>query len=350
MTNIRKFIGKTCIISTAWLAFASAAYAECNNDQIVFDPTDEEEETDEGGDPTAPLRTGPGGLATDCFQAGRAAGILSLQPNILARRAAQPSGIAVTQGTEANPLDGYSGPLWVALSGRTSELDNGDLDMGSATIGSDIFLGDVNVVGVMFQSDFAYQDGPIDTSFDGTGYLIGLYGIHFGADLTVDARIMAGQSSNDVTGGGDRADDISGTRWMASTQVSSEAEIAGGTTFMPHFALGWFEETMEEYTLAGSTVTEETVSYGQADVGGTLRYPLTLGGADGSVTFAVGGIWGFGGASENAVPSDFRGRVDLGVELFRASSWAVSAKVFEDGLGIENYSAQGLDLGITLWF
>ena len=330
MTRFIKLFQTSLLLGAFWLGGTSMALAQC---------------ADSSNDPDAPLLS-----PAECYAGNRAIAIISEQPDVLARRNAQSNGIGATQNTGMADLGGYSGPLWATLSGRWSTRDDADLDLGIATIGSDVFVGETTILGLMLQNDFSFQDGPVGNSYDSTGYMLGVYGIVQSGELNIDARLLAGQSKTDVAGGGDRADDVKSARWLASVQVSGQNQFDNGNLLIPHISVGWFEDTMDEYTLGFFSVDEDTVSYGQADIGGTLLMPVTLGGADGNVVLAASGIKGFGGDAGEQIPDDLRGRIDLGLEFFRSDAWSVSAKVFADGLGQDDYEAVGADFGVMLWF
>ncbi len=329
MTRFFRFFQTSSLMVAFWLGGTSMAIAQC---------------ADISSNPDDPL-TAP----AECYAGNRALAIISEQPDVLARRTAQNFGIETTQNTDAD-LGGYSGPLWTTLSGRWSTRDDADLDLGIATIGSDIFVGETTILGLMLQNDFSFQDGPIGNSYDATGYMLGVYGIVQSGALNFDARLLAGQSKTDVADGGDRADDVKSTRWLASAQMSGQNQFDNGNLLIPHINVGWFEDTMDAYTLGFFSVDEDTVSYGQADIGGTLLVPVTLGETDGNLVIAASGIKGFGGDAGDQIPDDLRGRVDLGLELFRADAWSISGKIFADGLGQDEYEAFGADFGVMLWF
>lgn len=330
MTRFFKLFQTTLLLGTFWLSSAGMALAQC---------------ADIASDPDQPLVA-----PAECYTGNRAIAIISEQPDVLSRRNARTTGIGATQNTGMADLGGYSGPLWATLSGRWSTRDDADLDLGIATIGSDLFVGDTTIFGVMLQNDFSFQDGPIDNSYDATGYMLGVYGIVQSGPLNFDARLLAGQSKTDVAGGGDRADDVKSRRWLASMQMSGQNQFDNGNLLIPHFSVSWFEDTMDAYTLGFFSVEEDTVSYGQADIGGTLLVPVMLGETDGNLVVAASGIKGFGGDAGDQIPDDLRARVDMGLEFYRADAWSVSAKIFADGLGQDAYEAFGADFGVMLWF
>ena len=287
---------------------------------------------------------------TSCFLGARALSVVSLQPDLGDRRAGGPSGVSVTQGAGATGVDGFSGPLWISLSGRQSSFEDAELDSGIATVGGDIVAGPSGIFGVMLQNDYAYQDGPSGDSFDANGYMAGLYGIIQRDSLTFDARVMGGISVSDVAGGGNRADNVRSERWLAALQMSGFMPLDEGRLFVPQAGVTWFEDDMEEYQLGATTVASEQVSYGQANLGGMLRLPFDAGNAAGDIILGGSGIWGFGPAAGDEVPEGLRGRLDLGVEMYRTDVWSISGRITGDGLGMEEYESLGLDLGVTLWF
>lgn len=292
---------------------------------------------------------GPLAEATQCFLGARAASLGAIQPEILDRRTAQSGLLQATQGA-AGDTAGFSGPLWVSLGVRYSEFDQADLDLGLATIGSDLVASPNGIFGIMVQTDLSNQDGTNGNSFDSAGYMAGVYFIRPGDTLTFDGRLMAGQSQTDVSGGGNQADDVDGTRWLAAMRVTGERYLENESLLIPHLGVSWLEDRLDGYTLGLDTVDETTVSYGQANLGTTWLIPITVNETAGSIVLGASGIWGFGDAAGKEVPDDLRGRLDLGVEFFRTDAWAASGRIYGDGLGHDEYEALGVDLGITLWF
>ncbi len=349
MSSFLKSIIATSLVLGIWTPSTTMAQDACQTITPVNDPRDPDDPDGEGpviiGEPTELA-----GGANNCFLGGRAAAILSNQPDLQNRRSAQSYGIYASQAGGVADTEGFSGPLWVTLSARQSELDGAELDQGIATVGGDLYFTDTSIFGVMLQSDFAYQDGPSGTSFDATGFMAGAYAIFISGDLAFDARLLGGKSSTDVSGSGDRVDDVDSTRWLAAAQVSKQTQLDNGHLIIPHASVGWFEDKMDAYTLNAVPVEEKTIRYGQADLGGTWLIPITMGNSDGNVILGASAIIGFGDAAGEEVPDDLRGRLDLGVELFRGDAWSVSAMVFSDGIGQDNFESYGADLGVTLWF
>ncbi len=362
MSTFLKSILTTSLILGVWTPSATLAQDACENITPIMAPTEptDPQDPDDPDDPVEPegpmdppIVTNAGESAegaNNCFVGGRAAAILSNQPDLQTRRSAQNYGIYASQAGGIAETEGFSGPLWVSLSARKSELDGAELNQGIATVGGDLFFTDNSIFGVMLQSDFAYQDGPSDTSFDATGVMAGVYAIYISGDLAFDARLLGGRSSTDVSGSGDRVDGVDSTRWLAAAQVSSQTQLDNGHLLVPHASVGWFEDKMDAYTLNAVPVEEKTIRYGQADLGGTWLIPITMGSSDGNIILGASGIIGFGESAGEEVPDDLRGRVDVGIELFRNDAWSVSGMIFGDGLGDDNFEAYGADLGVTLWF
>ena len=288
--------------------------------------------------------------STRVFLDARVSTILFSQTDRLSRPLGQGSDIETTQGTGVAELEGYSGPAWFSLSGRRSSLDGSDLDLGILTIGSDIISGPNGIFGVMLQNDVASQDGADGGTFDATGYMAGLYGIRQWSGLTFDARLLAGATSNDIVNFGARTDDVKSQRWLAALQILSTQELPGGTLLVPNGGVSWFEDRMDSYTIGITPVEAETIRYGQANLGARAYVPITLGAAQGDVVLGASSIFGFGSSAGEQVPDDLRGRFDLGVEFYNTDVWQVSAGVFVDGVGQDDYEAAGLDLGVTIWF
>ncbi len=288
--------------------------------------------------------------STRIFLDSRVSTILFSQTDRLSRPLGPLDDIETTQGTGVAELEGYNGPAWFSLSGRRSSLGGDDLDLGIVTIGGDIVSGPNGIFGIMLQNDFAFQDGSDGGTFDATGYMAGLYGIQQWAGLTVDARLLAGETSNDIANFGARADNVKSQRWLAAIQLLTTQELSDGLLLVPNGGVSWFEDRMDAYTLGITPVEAETIQYGQANLGAKAYVPITFGGAQGDIVIGGAGILGFGASAGEQVPDDLRGRVDLGIEFYNADVWQVSAGLFVDGLGQDEYEATGLDLGVTLWF
>ena len=357
MTAFRAALAFTFFISTFLPNSLTAHHLSLPSSQtnacetVILSPDPDEGEEGE----TAPeVRVGsPEELAegaNGCFQGARAVAILTNQPNLQTRRSAQQYGIYASQAGGIANTEGFSGPLWVSLGLRRSELDGAELDQGIATIGGDLYFAENTIFGLMLQSDYAFQDGPSETSFDATGVMAGAYGIYINGNLAFDARLLGGVSSTDISGNGVRVDDVQSTRWLAAMQVSNQLPFDNGQVLIPHLSVGWIQDKMDSYQLSVIPVPETTINYGQADLGGTWLVPISLGNADGNFIVGASGIFGFGESAGEEVPEGARGRLDLGVEFYRADAWSVSATLFSDGLGQENFESLGADLGVTLWF
>lgn len=323
-------IFRNLFLTVLFTAIAPSAFAQCIEDRATNE--------------------GPVAEATQCFVGARAASLAAAQSEVLDRRNAQSGIYQATQGPAAGDTAGFSGPLWVSLGVRVSEFDDADLDLGLATVGSDIVSSPTGIFGVMLQTDLTNQDGTNGNSFDSSGYMAGVYFIRPGETLTFDGRVMAGQSRTDISGGGDQADNVDGTRWFAAMRVTGEHYTQSDVLIIPHLGVSWLEDELDSYTLGLTTVDSERISYGQANLGSTWLIPITVNETAGSIVLGASGIWGFGDAAGNEVPDDLRGRVDLGVEFFRSDAWAASGRIYGDGLGHDEYEALGVDLGITLWF
>lgn len=347
MSTFFKGLIATALLAPAWTPITASAQDSCEDSILINDPTGGEETEGPRG-PVSPEESS--GFANDCFVGSRAAAILSNQPDLQTRRGAQDRGIYASQAGGVADTGGYAGPLWTSLGVRQSELDGSELEQGMVTFGGDIFFTDTTVFGLMLQSEASNQSGPSDISYDGTGLMGGIYAIYVEGDLAVDARIMGGRSSTDISEAGDEVDGVESVRWLAAAQVSTQTDLGGGQLLVPHASVGWFEDTMDGYTLNAVNVPETTIRYGQADLGGTWLLPITMGDADGNIIVGASGILGFGDAAGEEVPDDLRGRFDLGIELFRGNEWAVSGIVFTDGLGQDDFEAYGADLGVTIWF
>ncbi|MEJ6402212.1 autotransporter outer membrane beta-barrel domain-containing protein [Yoonia sp. 2307UL14-13] len=325
--------------------FPAIAVAQCAPDEqdpvIIIDDGD-------GDTGIASAALARPAASSVCLQSGRAAAILGDQPDLLTRRDMRNVGDLATQGGTDD--GGFGGPIWANISGRRAELNDNTLDTATVSIGGDVWSNDSTIIGIMLQGDTAEQDGVTTNSFEATGYMAGIYGIYQVTDFTFDGRIMAGQSENDVIDGGDRTDGVESTRWLATLQISSQRELAGGTWFLPRVSLGWLEDTMDAYTIGTDDIEEQIVSYGQADIGANVLVPVNFGGTDGNVILGASGIFAFGEDADSQVPPDLRGRVDLGLELFGSETWSVSGKVFADGFGDEDYVSAGADLGVMIWF
>ncbi len=288
--------------------------------------------------------------STGTFLGSRISNILFSQSDRLTRPEDFGDDIQTTQGAGVADLEGYSGPIWVSLSARRSTLRGDDMDLDIVTVGGDVISAPDGIFGVMFQGDVSTQDATDGGSFDATGYMAGFYGISQLGSVTFDLRLSAGETSNDISNFGAQVDDVKSERWLAAFQVLSTEELPNGVLLVPNGGFSWFEDRMEAYTIGATPVEEETIRYGQANFGSRAFIPISLGATQGDVVLAASTIYGFGPSAGEEVPEGVRARLDLGVEFYNADVWQASAGVFFDGVGLEEYEATGLDLGVTLWF
>jgi len=288
--------------------------------------------------------------ANGVFLGSRVSTILSGQFERPERALEEYDDIQTTQATGVTDLEGFSGPGWFSLGVRQSSLEGSDLDVGMFTVGGDLFSGPNGLFGIMLQIDMAEQEGQNDTEFDSRGYMAGIYGITELGGVTIDARLSAGETRNNISNPTDQIDDVKGERWLAAVQMLSAQELSNGFVLVPNGGVSWFEDRVDEYVIGTTPADEETIEYGQANVGARLFMPVTFGGTQGDVMFGATSIYGFGSSAGDQVPGDLRSRFDLGLELYQLDVWQVSAGVFVDGLGQEEYDALGVDVGLTLWF
>lgn len=288
----------------------------------------------------------PGGT----FVASRVSTILSSQIGRLDAMLEEVDDIQTTQAAGVGDLEGFSGPGWFSFGLRQSSLNGDDLDLGMFTVGGDIRSGPEGLFGVMLQVDMAEQDGQNGGEFDSRGYMAGVYGIAQLGGITVDGRLSAGETRNNITIGDTTTNDVKGERWLAAVQMLSTQELPNGFVLVPNGGVSWFEDRVDSYVVGTTAAESETIQYGQSNLGTRLYMPVSFGGTQGDIVVGAAGIYGFGPSAGDQVPGDFRGRVDLGVELYTVDVWQVSAGVFVDGLGQDEYEGAGLDLGLTLWF
>lgn len=283
------------------------------------------------------------------FIAARASSLIAAQPSLPGLLGGDdPSGaVEVSRGQGMVQFhSGAAGSVWTALDANWSDTDGFETAYTLLSFGTHMRLGNESLLGVMLQLDrAASRQGT--SRIEGTGWLIGPYYVARHGGLSVDARLLWGETENEISPIGTYTDTFSTERMLAMVNVSGEIE-AGAVTLRP--LLGWthVDDRSEAYIDALSNpVASQHVRF--SEVKAALDWSRPLGRGDVEFTGGFAGIFasqtggtGFGTGN--------RGRLDLGLRRQGAGALSFDIGLFADGLfqpGVERY---GLDASVEWRF
>lgn len=275
------------------------------------------------------------------FMGSRSAALLGAQPDILGLLGETgPSvGVLATKGQGSLSLrSGNAGSLWVAAEANWGNLGTATTSFALLSFGSHVWLNENTILGGMIELDRASRaDGVARLS--GSGYLIGPYFASQGSALSVDARLLYGQSANRISPTGTYTDSFASKRWLASFNLTGQFK-SGRVTFLPGLGLAYTEDQQQAYVNGLAVpVPAQKVQVGEFTARMNWQVPL----AD-DLTRITGGLSGIMGwqAGSNAALAGARGRLDLGLG-HQNGGFSYGLNVWLDGLGRSDLMQRGLE-------
>jgi len=270
-------------------------------------------------------------------------------------------------GDRAGRIDGafVRDRLWGEITGSWSEgtTDTATTDSHYilGTLGAHWRMGDTWRVGAMLQLDTIAEDASHDTlgtvRIEGRGWLVGPYAVGrpWDAPLTVEARLLAGRSGNDLTYADASGDRMTGTfatdRWLAQLRVEGDIPLAWGT-LTPYADGTWTRDAAAPFTAGSARVDVQSITLGQLELGADVAVPLTVDTGTLTLTAGVGLILSHrdaGAGDEDRVPSA-RGTLDVGLDYRLDNDLSATVKATHDGLGAGDHDRTGLTLGLDWRF
>jgi len=250
--------------------------------------------------------------------------------------------------------------LWGKITGSWSEgtTDTATTDSHYVlgTLGAHWRMGNTWRVGAMLQLDSMAEDATHATlgsvRLEGQGWLIGPYAVGqpWDAPLTVEARLLAGRSSNDlahINGSGSFDSD----RWLAQLRVEGNIPLAWGT-LTPYADGTWTRDSAGPFTAGSTRVDAQSIALGQLDLGAEIDVPLTVDTGTLMLTAGAGLVLSHrdaGAGDADRVPSA-RGTLDVGLDYRLDDGLSATLRATHDGLGAGGHDRTGLTLGLDWKF
>ncbi|RFU12531.1 hypothetical protein DZD18_11560 [Rhodobacteraceae bacterium W635] len=209
----------------------------------------------------------------------------------------------------------------------------------------------------MLQFDYVEDDmgGGVETT--GRGWMLGPYVVAQLGDqpLFFEGRLLYGESENEISPFGTFTDDFDSERWL--TMVALEGSYEAETLrYFPRLQFSHAVDTQLAYVDGLSNpVPEQTVRLSELSAGVDFEAPI-LGEASGHLlTWGLSGIWsrveGDGAASAYIDESEGgRARIDLGYRFNNGGGLTLGGGVFVDGVGSDDFTTYGAEVGLSLEF
>jgi len=218
---------------------------------------------------------------------------------------------------------------------------------GSLKVAGITLPGSGLLVGVMGSVDKfeSGDDTPASISTEGDGYLVGPYATARITDsLYFDGRVMFGSSDNTIAPLGTFKDDFDTSRLLFAASLSGDFNWSEQVSFRPAVELRHLRETQKAYTDSlGVQIDEEKFGLGEISFAPRLERTVALNNGWVMRPFGqVEGIYAYGDNAEVVLGSSLRARVEGGITLRSEGGVSAGISGFADGIGSENYDAQGL--------
>ncbi|MBF9042027.1 hypothetical protein HKCCE4037_01705 [Rhodobacterales bacterium HKCCE4037] len=259
-----------------------------------------------------------------------------------------PSGnIQVTRGQGIVQIQtGTEGPIWAALDSSWSDINGFETAYTLLTFGSHVYLADETLLGVMVQFDHAASTEGV-AEIEGTGWLIGPYYVARYGGVVVDARVLWGQTDNEIRPTGTYTDHFGTERVLAMLNLSGEIELERAT-LRPLLGWAYTEDRSEAYVDALSNpVSAQRVRLSEVETGLDWVMPIGAGAVD-----FTGGMSAIFTAEEggNEDLEGGRGRVDLGLSSAGTGPLSFDLGVYVDGLFRETQERYGANVSVDWRF
>ena len=250
---------------------------------------------------------------------------------------------------------GAKGSIDLWAEGYFQSFDYSGRD-GDATIlytGIDYALSDDLLIGVMAQYDDIGFDKSVTTGvLSGEGWMVGPYTTaRLAPDLFLDARAAFGSSTNTVSPFGTYTDEFDANRTLLSATLTGQLKAGESFTIRPEANISWFKESSEDFVDGlGSTVGGVDVELGQVSFAPRAMYNASVGEGWTLRPFVEArGILSWGDDRARILSDDFRMRLEGGLDLLSEGGFRASVSGFRDGIGVKNYSSNGVHvtMGIT---
>ncbi len=255
--------------------------------------------------------------ATQNHLAQSGGALLRMQPDLRGRvgNASGSANADVSQGVGFANLDTGAGPIWATLKAERQDANGSESLFGLASLGVQWDTGERSASGLLLQFDTGRSEttGGVETT--SRGFMTGVYTVQQMGGLTFDGRILGGLAQTDLTSGANTANDIGGTRALATVQLSGSHTLSNGHAVKPHASVEYVRQTLDSYTIGGTTVADQSQTLGEAVLGGDWEIPLEMSGGMGAVTLGAGAHYAFQQTGATVLPDTARGRADVGLSF-----------------------------------
>lgn len=295
------------------------------------------------------------GIADATLARARAA--LANQPNLTPLLADRPEWyFDANAGNDTAFLRFIRGPVWFNLDYSRLTVGLLDNDIIHGVLGSHRQFSPNLIFGSMLQFDIIDSAGG-DFAQTSNGFLAGPYFVASNAARTLfmDGSLLYGKSWNEISPTDAYTDDYTSERWLATVKVSGNIE-RDAFTLRPNVNVKYVSDENESYVdNLGNGIAASGVTIAQAAIGLDAIIPVAVASGSLDLLLGVSGIHSeeaFTGASAviRDDMSQSRSRIDLGFEWQGEAGSVFTASMFYDGLGVDDFEAQGLSLAYHITF
>ncbi|MFQ6550655.1 beta strand repeat-containing protein [Aestuariibius sp. 2305UL40-4] len=283
------------------------------------------------------------------FMAARAAALIAAQPGLaeLLGKSDLNGNILVTRGAGTVQIHtGSERPVWAALDANWSDLDGFETAYTKLSFGAHTYLQDETLLGMMLQLDHAVSNEGL-AEVEGTGWLVGPYFVARYGGIDVDARLLWGRTSNEISPIGTYSDTFATERALAMVNLSGEIE-AGTATLRPLVGWAYVEDRSEAYIdELSNPVAAQRVRLGQLEA--ALDWTMPVGAAGIEFSGGVAGLFTSEDGGNGSVEGT-RGRIDMGLRRQGTGPFDFDIGVYADGLGQSEFEAYGAELSFAWQF
>ena len=254
------------------------------------------------------------------------------------------SGLKNTDGKRKVSEPG-SFDIWGEAYISSFNIDQRSGNFGIYYLGGDYLVNENLLVGVLGQLDsIDYDDNFQVGVLDGEGWMAGPYvTARLSDNLYADGRITYGTSDNTIAPFGTYVDSFETSRYLFAGSLTGEFDLSEKFTLRPEGGVTYLTEKQDSYVDAlGSTIPSQSSEQGQFNLGPRLHYNyMSDNGFSFRPFFEVEGIYSFGDGIDTVIGDDTRLRLEGGADIFTGGGLRLSGSYFKDGIGADNYDADG---------
>ena len=239
--------------------------------------------------------------------------------------------------------------VWIETSGAWASSDRTDNKYFLGSVGSHAQFSENVLLGAMIQADYAKSKTDED-SVSGAGWLAGPYTVakHPDHPLYFEARLLYGQSENDVSPLGTFTDSFDSERFLGQAKVTGSLDY-DTVKVLPYTDITYTEDRQKSYTdSVGNIISSQTVELTQIKSGVDVQKFIDI--ASGMLVLSCGfeAIYSeTGGSAPSTITPEYentRGRLDLGVDYLSDQNSILKASTFYDGIGSPDYEGYGVNI------